>query len=36
VIVDALGYYLKVELEGNAVMGDKAYGPKEIREYVES
>ncbi|MDR2522601.1 MAG: transposase [Synergistaceae bacterium] len=25
-----------MELEGSVVMGDKAYGTKEIREYIES
>ncbi|MDR1482361.1 MAG: transposase [Synergistaceae bacterium] len=25
-----------VELEGSIVMGDKAYGTKEIREYIEN
>ena len=32
----ALEVLSKVELEGSIVMGDKAYGTKEIREYVES
>ncbi|MDR2522964.1 MAG: transposase [Synergistaceae bacterium] len=32
----AVGILSKAELEGSAVMGDKAYSTKEIREYIES
>ncbi|MDR2523892.1 MAG: transposase, partial [Synergistaceae bacterium] len=32
----SIGILSKAELEGSAVMGDKAYGAKEILEYIES